>query len=124
MNHVLLGSIAAIMDGGSDESGKGIPITLTVNGLIISGEITTKTNFFNAPENAGLKAMKDRMLEVLKENQLDEGEDGMEADIASHLYLKNAAYFSAGKQIPATEKTCIMVSLDSVDAFSMGMLSQ
>ena len=48
MNHVLLGSIAAIMDGGSDESGKGIPITLTVNGLIISGEITTKTNFFNA----------------------------------------------------------------------------
>ena len=124
MNHVLLGSIAAIMDGGSNESGKGIPITLTVNGLIISGEITTKTNFFNAPENAGLKAMKDRMLEVLKENQLDEGEDGMEADIASHLYLKNAAYFSAGKQIPATEKTCIMVSLDSVDAFSMGMLSQ
>lgn len=121
MNHVLLGSIAAIMDGGSDESEKGIPITLTVNGLIISGEITTKTNFFNAPENAGLKAMKDRMLEVLKENELDE--DGMEADIASHLYLKNAAYFSAGKQIPATEKTCIMVSLDSVDAFSMGILS-
>lgn len=121
MNHVLLGSIAAIMDGGSNESGKGIPITLTVNGLIISGEITTKADFFNAPENAGLKAMKDRMLEVVKENELDE--DGMEADIASHLYLKNAAYFSAGKQIPATEKTCIMVSLDSVDAFNMGMLS-
>ena len=121
MNHVLLGSIAAIMDGGSNESGKGIPITLTVNGLIISGEITTKADFFNAPENAGLKAMKDRMLEVVKENEL--GEDGMEADIASHLYLKNAAYFSAGKQIPATEKTCIMVSLDSVDAFNMGMLS-
>ena len=121
MNHVLLGSIAAIMDGGSNESGKGIPITLAVNGLIISGEITTKTDFFNAPENAGLKAMKDRMLEVVKENELDG--DGMEADIASHLYLKNAAYFSADKQIPATEKTCIMVSLDSVDAFSMGMLS-
>lgn len=121
MNHVLLGSIAAIMDGGSNESGKGIPITLTVNGLIISGEITTKTEFFNAPENAGLKAMRDRMLEVVRENELDE--DGMEADIASHLYLKNAAYYSAGKQIPASEKTCIMVSLDSVDAFNMGMLS-
>lgn len=121
MNHVLLGSIAAIMDSGSNESGKGIPITLTVNGLIISGEITTKTDFFNAPENAGLKAMRDRMLEVVRENELDE--DGMEADIASHLYLKNAAYYSAGKQIPASEKTCIMVSLDSVDAFNMGMLS-
>ena len=121
MNHVLLGSIAAIMDGGSNESGKGIPITLTVNGLIISGEITTKTDFFNAPENAGLKAIRDRMLEVVRENKLDE--DGMEADIASHLYLKNAAYYSAGKQIPASEKTCIMVSLDSVDAFNMGMLS-
>ena len=121
MNHVLLGSIAAIMDGGSNESGKGIPITLTVNGLIISGEITTKTDFFNAPENAGLKAIRDRMLEVVRENELDE--DGMEADIASHLYLKNAAYYSAGKQIPASEKTCIMVSLDSVDAFNMGMLS-
>ncbi len=121
MNHVLLGSIAAIMDGGGNESGKGIPITLTVNGLIISGEITTKTDFFNAPENAGLKAMRDRMLEVVRENELDE--DGMEADIASHLYLKNAAYYSAGKQIPASEKTCIMVSLDSVDAFNMGMLS-
>lgn len=121
MNHVLLGSIAAIMDGGSNESGKGIPITLTVNGLIISGEITTKTDFFNAPENAGLKAIKDRMLEVVKESELDE--DGMEADIASHLYLKNAAYYSAGKQIPASEKTCIMVSLDSVDAFNMGILS-
>lgn len=121
MNHVLLGSIAAIMDGGSNESGKGIPITLTVNGLIISGEITTKTEFFNAPENAGLKAMRDRMLEVVRENELDE--DGKEADIASHLYLKNAAYYSAGKQIPASEKTCIMVSLDSVDAFNMGMLS-
>ncbi|MFU9047414.1 hypothetical protein ACNAUY_13605 [Acinetobacter tibetensis] len=121
MNHILLGSIAAIMDSESNGSGKGIPITLTVNGLLISGEITTKADFFNAPENAGLKAMKDQMIGVAKANGLDEG--GMEADIASHLYLKNAAYFSAGKQIPATEKTCIMVSLDSVDAFNMGMLS-
>jgi hypothetical protein len=121
MNHILLGSIAAIMDSENNGSGRGIPITLTVNGLLISGEITTKADFFNAPENAGLKAMKDQMIGVAKANGLDEG--GMEADIASHLYLKNAAYFSAGKQIPASEKTCIMVSLDSVDAFNMGILS-
>lgn len=100
---------------GTDE--KGFDVTLSVGGLLISGTITTKDDFYAAPQNARLKAMLDYSEKMFSNDEMED-EDMFKQEPS--IYLKDAFYLSGSQIIPSSGKTYILVNLDSIDTVSLG----
>lgn len=125
MKNIYLETLVAVVCGSESKTDKGIGITLSVNGMLISGELVSKGTFFDHEGNSTLKALRDKLIHTAEEHNLNET-DGVTPDheFELTLYLKNAKYFSGGNQIPSSGGALITVDLNSVDAFSMGRFEQ
>lgn len=97
-----------------------LPITLSVNGQLISGELISRSEFYALEQNATLKHYVDLINEVeIKEKGKIED---VPMDEIQFLHLKNSAYWVNRAKIPSGSGTSIMVNIDSVDAFNIGAL--
>jgi hypothetical protein len=96
-----------------------LPITLSVNGQLISGELISRSEFFTLEQNAVLKYHVDIIdAEIVqKKGEIPD----IPIEEIQYLHLKNAAYWVNGVKVPSSQ-TSIMVNIDSVDAFNIGML--
>lgn len=97
-----------------------LPITLSVNGQLISGELISRSEFYALEQNATLKHYVDLINDAEIKEKGEVGEISME-DL-QFLHLKNSAYWVNGEKIPSGSGTSIMVNIDSVDAFNIGSL--
>ena len=97
-----------------------LPITLSVNGQLISGELICRTEFYALEQNAVLK----HYVDLIDEAQIKEKGARQETpmDELQLLHLKNAAYWVNGAKIPSGVGTNIAINIDSVDAFNIGSL--
>ncbi|QXW27218.1 hypothetical protein KXJ74_07340 [Acinetobacter johnsonii] len=96
---------------------KGFDITLSVRGVLISGTITTKDEFYAAPQNSHLKRMLDYSNKMFGEVR----DEDMFSEEPS-LYLKDATYLTGNQMIPSSNGIYISVDLDSIDAFNIGKI--
>ncbi len=97
-----------------------LPITLSVNGQLISGELISRNEFYALEQNVILKHYVDFINEAeIKENGAPRETPMDELQL---LHLKNAAYWVNGAKIPSGAGTNIVVNIDSVDAFNIGSL--
>ncbi|PKD80255.1 hypothetical protein [Acinetobacter radioresistens] len=97
-----------------------LPITLSVNGQLVSGELISRTEFYALEQNVILKHYVDFINEAeIKENGAPRETPMDELQL---LHLKNAAYWVNGAKIPSGAGTNIVVNIDSVDAFNIGSL--
>ncbi|WP_216935625.1 MULTISPECIES: hypothetical protein [unclassified Acinetobacter] len=96
-----------------------LPITLSVNGQLISGELISRSEFFTLEQNATLKYHVDIIDAEIVQKKGEIPEIPMEE--IQFLHLKNAAYWVNGVKVPSSQ-TSIIVNIDSVDAFNIGML--
>lgn len=118
MSHLLLETLASLFV--VEENLGTVPITLNVKGVLVTGEIISKKEYFDAPQNASINSVRLNMIRVAEENGLlKENED----DLAeTHIYLKNASYISGSQHIP-NNGIYIAVAVNSIDSFSMGVIS-
>ncbi|MCO8087257.1 hypothetical protein [Acinetobacter indicus] len=125
MKNIYLETLASIICSSDKISDKGVPITLSVKGVLISGELISKGTFFDDEGNSGLRSLRSRLLEVAEDHDLNDN-NGVDPDhdFEPTLYLKNAKYFVGGGQIPTEGSALIAVDLNSVDAFNMGQFKQ
>ncbi|MCW8041016.1 hypothetical protein [Acinetobacter entericus] len=125
MKNIYLETLASVVCSSEIKADKGVPITLCVKGMLITGDLISKAAFIDDEGNIGLKALRDRMIQVAEEHNLNETEEVTpDYEFEPTLYLKNAKYFSGGNQIPTNGGALITVDLNSVDAFSMGRFEQ
>jgi hypothetical protein len=120
MSHIILETIASLfaIDG---EKNPSIPITLNVKGILVSGEIILKSEYFNASDNLAFNLIRNKLIEIAENNGLTK-EDDDEEIAESHIYLKNAFYLNGLQQTPSAG-AYIAVAVESIDSFSMGVIS-
>lgn len=102
----------------------GDPITLTCNGVIISGRPVPRSVFLEDKQNATLKAFEDLALKSLTKEEIEEEEEQSNLIENIHkLYLTDAQYYIGDKVIPSQNGTFVVVNIDSIDAYHFGKLT-
>lgn len=96
-------------------------VTLSVGGQLISGELISRNEFYNHSQNVPLKHYIDAIEE--EERKVSGEIKETPIDKINLIHLRNASYWVNGSKIPSTNGTNIIVNIDSVDAFNMGMLN-
>ena len=86
-----------------------LPITLSVNGQLISGELISRSEFFTLEQNVILKHHIDIIDAQIVEEKGEIPETPM--DELQYLHLKNAAYWVNGVKVPSSQ-TSIIVYVD------------
>ncbi|MCH7353256.1 MULTISPECIES: hypothetical protein [unclassified Acinetobacter] len=99
------------------------PITLSCNGVVISGRPVAKSVFLEDKQNAILKAFEDAATKSLSAEEIEKQEKEFELVENFHkLFLIDAQTFVGDKIIPSNGGTCMVVNIDSVDAYNFGKL--
>lgn len=122
MKHGLLRMLVHIVNSDVEKFKNGADgITLSVNGILISGKVIPREVYYSQPQNETFKSFIDLGKSVEEEEGIKEEEVKLE-DI-NYLHLKDAIYLSGHSQVPTGGGTTISVLIDSVDAFSLGDVS-
>lgn len=122
MKHGLLRMLVHIVNSDVEKFKNGADgITLSVNGILISGKVIPREVYYSQPQNETFKSFIDVAKSVEAEQGIEEEEEKLE-DI-NYLYLKDAIYLSGHAQVPTGGGTTICVLIDSVDAFNLGDVS-
>ncbi|MCU4567960.1 hypothetical protein [Acinetobacter radioresistens] len=114
MKNIYLKTIASVMNLSETKLGEGIPVSISVKGMLICGDIITKVEFFE--KSKSLQSLRERLAELDQEY----GSDGSDENDELVLYLKNASYLPNGQNVPFNSNSLIMVEVSSIDAFNMG----
>lgn len=118
----------------ANQSGLGIPITLNVSGLLVSGLIISRDEYMKGIANTIRKGVsmwpeddknfvEDQLLKSMEE-PLDEEKMPKLVDDVRYIHLKGARVFSVGgKPIPSSGDGFLWRGrINSVDGFSIGQL--
>ncbi len=124
MKNPLIKYVAIEMGQSKDVNAAAGRITLSSNGVIISGTITSKEAFYKAEQSKLLELWRQDVAKALKDMEEDQGLDRAQDEYLDepYLYLKDAAYFHGAQRLPSQGDAYIAVALDSIDSFSMGSL--
>lgn len=125
-NHLRALSVA--MDGSYDEktniTKETVGIILVADGLLISGEMISQQEFLSKEQNLYLTSAVNAYEQTERRKREKVQADYSSFDDTSFLHLKNAFYFmSESKTIPTHNGTYIRVGIDSISAYSMGVLT-
>jgi hypothetical protein len=126
--NMLLGSIARLHD---KKMYPDTPITMIVNGILISGTIINEDEYYSLELNNAHKGLYEIAIKEPQEKYFGENaEEIAKDDIPDHLcqqfiYLKNAYYVFGDKTIPSIGNSgiSIQVRLADVSAFNFGNLN-
>lgn len=119
MKNLLLRTLGYVVNEDPEKFKDGADgITLSVNGMLISGVLIPRDVFYANPQNTSLKYFIDIMDKNAEEQGVEEEPTKIE-DI-NYLHLKDACYYLGGNTIPTNGTNTLMVLIDSVDAFNMG----
>lgn len=120
MKHGLLRMLVHIVNSDVEKFKDGADgITLSVNGILISGAVIPRDIYYAQHQNETLKYFIDLAKAVETEEGIEKEKEEKLEDI-NYLYLKDAIYLSGHAQVPTGGGTTICVLIDSVDAFNMG----
>ena len=120
MKHGLLRMLVHVVNSDVERFKNGADgITLSVNGILISGTVIPRDVYYAQPQNETLKSFIDLAKSVEEEEGIEEKKEEKLEDI-NYLHLKDAIYLSGHAQVPTDGGTTICVLIDSVDAFNMG----
>ncbi len=97
-----------------------IGITLNVNGVLVSGIIISRKEFYNTDQNFVLKPLYDALIEQMA----NDGEvfDETELENIRLIHLKDAAYMTGSQRIPSTGGMTVAIDIDDIASYSMGQL--
>jgi len=97
-----------------------IGITLNVNGVLVSGIIIPRKEFYHTDQNFVLKPLYDALIEQMA----SEGEVFDETDIENIglIHLKDAAYITGSQRVPSTGGMTVAIDIEDISSYSMGQL--
>ena len=99
------------------------PLTLAVNGLLISGLIIPKSAYLDQKQNRTLNALYNLAEKADADQKVDEDpEEELDLEKYTRLYLKNARYFVGNSSFPTNGENYAIIDIDSVNAYNMGAL--
>lgn len=100
-------------------------ISLSVNGILITGRLVPRKYFYEAEQNVALRSLTAPVTDlVVEESQVEAEESEIdieeEVDKITLLHLKDAFYMSGSQRFPSNGSMYIAINFDSIDAYSMG----
>ena len=110
----------------SDEEGDGIPITCSIGGNLICGELIGGKEYFKLIGEMTTGNKNDEISKTLRERMKNFGEFAYDLEKVKfediiYFHLKNASFYGAGKPIPQNG-TFWRGKIKSVDGFFVGTL--
>lgn len=103
-------------------------ITLSVNGMLITGQLVPRKYFYEAEQNTFLNRLMVPEDEIVKdqaegEQTTEEVDVEAEVDKITLIHLTNAFYMMGSQRAPSSGGMFIAVNIDSIDAYSIGSLN-
>lgn len=121
MKHSILRAVVANVNlGNVYDPELDIGITLNVNGVLVSGIITSRKDFYNSNQNYVLKPLYDALMEQMAAD--GEEFDETNLDNIGLIHLKDAAYMAGSQRIPSTGGMTIAIEIDDIASYNMGQL--
>ncbi|WP_227505816.1 hypothetical protein, partial [Acinetobacter sp. AG1] len=124
MKHAVLRMLVLMINSDLEKVKDGIAVTLAVNGLMISGRIIPRDDFYNIEQNLVLKTFRESGRKSLTTEQISKEEDDLTyLKNIDTLHLTDAIYVIGTQKVPTTTTTSIIVDIDSIDAYNMGSMN-
>ncbi|MDM1020290.1 hypothetical protein QSV37_08220 [Acinetobacter sp. VNK23] len=124
MKHVVLRMLVLMINSDLEKVKEGVAVTLAVNGLMISGRIIPRDDFYDIEQNLVLKTFRDSGRKSLTTAQISKEDDDLTyLKNIDTLHLTDAIYLTGTQKVPTTTTTNIIVDIDSIDAYNMGSMN-
>lgn len=121
MKHSILRAVVANVNlGNVYDPELDIGITLNVNGVLVSGIITSRKEFYNSNQNYVLKPLYDALMEQMAAD--GEEFDETNLDNIGLIHLKDAFYMLDQNRIPYKGGMTVAVNIDDISSYNMGDL--
>ncbi|HCA5041391.1 TPA: hypothetical protein MW129_003437 [Acinetobacter baumannii] len=109
-----------------------VPVTLGVNGLLVTGDLISADEFFDLEQNSPYAPFYENVIKKDELKYFDENgqllEDISENEVPDYIwqrfiYLKNARYISGGNFIPSAENEGVSIQIRVSDISTINLSS-